>query len=360
MSTSRPTRAAVVGAGRIANEHLTAIDAFRGAQLVAVCDANRTLAEVMATRYGGVAYDDLGELLTRAQADVLHVLTPPHLHVPMAMAALDAGLHVIVEKPMALEREGRERLLAAAARSGRLLVEDHNYRFNRPMLQLEHDLAAGHLGSLVDVAVEIVMPLGAGSRYGDRNLPSPSHRMPAGFIHEFITHLAYLAVTLLPDAAVVEARWARRLDWHPSPYDELDATLRSRGVTGRLRFSSLGPRSLITVRATGTQGQAEAEMILGTYRVERPLAVGDQLSPPVNALLAGARTAGRGIGYVADRLRGRTAYEGLHELVRRFHRAVGTGSSPPLRPDDLRRTGDLVDDLVATMPRVDAPTAVTP
>jgi predicted dehydrogenase len=287
------------------------------------------------------------------------VLTPPHLHVPMTAVALDAGLHVVVEKPMALEREGRERLLAAAARTGRLLVEDHNYRFNRPMRRLQHDLAAGHLGHLVDVAVDIVMPLGVGSRYADRNLPSPSHRLPAGFIHEFITHLAYLAVALLPEATVVDARWARHVAGHPSPFDELEADLRSGDVTGRLRFSARGPRSSITVRATGTDGQAEAELILGTFRVERQRPVGDQLTPPVNALLAGIRMAGRGAGYVADRLRGRTAYEGLHELVRRVHHAVATGAPAPLGPGDLRRTGDLVDGLVATMPPAEVPMAVT-
>jgi hypothetical protein len=251
----------------------------------------------------------------------------------MTTDALDAGLHVMVEKPMALEREGREQLLAAAARSGRLLVEDHNYRFNRPMLRLQHDLAAGHLGSLVDVAVEIVMPLGPGNRYGDRNLPSPSHRLPAGFIHEFITHLAYLAVTLLSDAGLVEGALGPPARLAPLPLrrarGDLALRRRDRAVAVQLARPPVADHRAGHRDAGAGGGGADPRHL----QDRTPAPVGDQLSPPVNALLAGARTAGRGIGYVADRLRGRTAYEGLHELVRRFHRSVGTGSSPPLTPE---------------------------
>jgi predicted dehydrogenase len=344
-------RTAVVGAGKIAEQHLAAIEASPISTLVGICDANLTLARFMCRRFGGEPFGDLGHMLAAVDADVLHVLTPPHLHPDMAMQALRSGSHVMVEKPLALERSSREAVLAAAADSDRLLIEDHNYRFNRPMIRLQQDLAAGHLGRLVDVEVRIVMPMAEGSRYADRNLPSPSHRLPTGFIHEFITHLAYLTTTVLPGAEVLEARWSRRVPGHLSRYDELDATLRGGDAHGRLMFSSLGARSSIAVRVSGTQGSAEAEMIFGSYRIDRRRAIGDQLSPSVNALVDGITTAARGAGYVADRLRGRTAYEGLFELIRRFHEAAASGRVAPIEASEIRRAGDLVDDLVATMPQ---------
>lgn len=348
--TGDPLRAAVVGAGRISEQHLGFLQRSPMAELVGVCDANRTLASYMARRFGGAAFTALATMLEATAPDVVHVLTPPHLHVPMAMAALDSGAHVVVEKPMALDEVGREELLRRAAESGRTIVEDHNYRFNRPMMGLEQAVSSGLLGRLVRFEVAIAMPLAGGDRYDDRNLPSPSHRLPAGFIHEFITHMAYLAVAIIPDVEVDAARWDKRVPGHPSPYDDLDASVRADGVTGHLRFTSLAPRSSISVSVTGTEGSAEAEMIFGSLRVDRPRAGGTQLSPPANAVIAGAGLGWRGVAYVADRLRGRTAYEGMQTCLRRTYQSILEGSAPPVTPDGMRRAGQLVEQLVETMP----------
>ncbi len=281
-----PLRALVVGAGRIAEQHLSAIDRLSAARLVGVCDPSTTLAQHAVARFGGAAYGELGAALDTERPDVVHVLTPAHLHVPVASAALKAGAHVLVEKPMSLDEQGREELLSAAASAGRLLVEDHNYRFNRPMLSLLEAARSGAIGDLVDVEVEVTMPLQAGNRYHDANLPSPSHALPTGFIHEFITHMAYLAVSIDPALRVHDALWRKQVAGHASRFDAFDARLTGTTTTGRLRFSSMGPRAEIAVTATGTTGRAEAEVIFGSFRTARPRGVGQQLGPSADALPA--------------------------------------------------------------------------
>ncbi len=345
----RPVRAAVVGAGRISERHLAFLRSSPLAEIVGICDANPYLASYMGDRYGGTAFVDLRTMLDQTGPELLHVLTPPDLHAEMATTALDAGAHVVVEKPMALDGDDREALLRRAAETGRLLVEDHNYRFNRPMLSLVSAVSAGAIGRPTDLDVSIAIPL-VDTRHADANVPSPSHRLPAGFMHEYITHLAYLAIAVVPDIEVVEARWMKRVHDHASPYDELQALASAEGLVGRLRITSIAPGSAISVTITGTEGRAAAELIFGSYRLDRRRRVGAQLSPAANAVIGGTRSALRGLTYLVDRLRGRDAYEGIHELLRRSYRAVLTGSPPPVTPGDMRRTGNLVDDLVGTMP----------
>lgn len=342
-------KAAVVGAGRIAEQHLDHLRSEPNAALVGICDVSETLASFAARRFGGRSFTDLSTMLDECRPDVVHVLTPPHLHVEMVSAALEAGAHVVVEKPMALDRAGREALLALSADRGRILVEDHNYRFNRPMLRLQEAVSSGVLGEVTDVEVTIAMPMGRESRYGDANLPSPSHRLPAGFIHEFITHLAYLGLAFADDLRAVDVRWSKRLPSLPSPYDGLDAVLAGKVAVGRLRFTAVAPRASITVRVVGSDGTGEAELIVGSWRIDRPRPLGAQLSPSVNSFLAGVGAVGRSVGFLADRLQGRTAYEGLHTLLGRTYASIADGSEPPVTPSDMRLAGDLVDDLIEHM-----------
>lgn len=339
-----------MGAGTISEQHLWFLQRSARAELVAVCDRSDTLSGFTTRRFGGRPFTDLRDMLDATRPEVVHVLTPAVHHVPMAIAALGAGAHVVVEKPMSLGATDRQALLDAARRQGRTLVEDHNYRFNRPMLKLQAAIAAGDLGEITDVDVVIAMPLGTDSRYGDLNAPSPSHGLPAGFIHEFITHLAYLGLAVDPDLELVEARWSKRVPELPARHDELDATLASKGAVGRLRFTAVAPRATIAVRATGTVGAAEAELINGTWRLDRPRSVGAQLSPPINLLLAGAGSLGRSAGFVLERLQGRSPYEGLLTLLERTYQALQDGGPVPVSEADMQRTGSLVDRLIETVP----------
>src|SRR5947209_3420949 len=96
-------KVALVGCGQIADAHLQEVRKVAGAELVAVCDRHAELAGQAAARFGvPAAYQDLGRLLREARPDVVHVTTPPHTHAAVARECLEAGAHVYVEKPFAL------------------------------------------------------------------------------------------------------------------------------------------------------------------------------------------------------------------------------------------------------------------
>src|SRR5580658_4432357 len=101
-SLKRPaTGVAFVGAGLVAHMHARAVAGCDGARLIGMYDPRAAHARAMTGRYGGRAYRSLAELLDDPSVQAVHVLTPPAGHVAAGVAALEAGKHVLVEKPVA-------------------------------------------------------------------------------------------------------------------------------------------------------------------------------------------------------------------------------------------------------------------
>ena len=110
-----PLRAGIVGGGWIARVHVPAIDAADGVELVAACDIDRAKAEAIAGPRGAQAYERWEEMLERERLDVLWVCTPPLHHRDPVLAALAAGIHVYLEKPIARTMDDAEAIVAAAS-----------------------------------------------------------------------------------------------------------------------------------------------------------------------------------------------------------------------------------------------------
>jgi myo-inositol 2-dehydrogenase/D-chiro-inositol 1-dehydrogenase len=112
-----PLRLGLVGAGWIAKDHIAALARFEGIELAAVCDLQRARAESLAPP-GTRVYERWEDLLEREQLDALWVCTPPLAHREPAVAALEHGVHVFLEKPIARAREDAEAIVATAERTG--------------------------------------------------------------------------------------------------------------------------------------------------------------------------------------------------------------------------------------------------
>src|SRR6266545_494539 len=95
-------RAAVIGTGKISEEHLRFLAGEAGARLVGVCDLSPAVAKFAASRFKSEnAFTDTAQMLDTARPDVVHVCTPAHTHAAVVTQCLNAGAHVIVEKPIA-------------------------------------------------------------------------------------------------------------------------------------------------------------------------------------------------------------------------------------------------------------------
>jgi predicted dehydrogenase len=141
-------RAAIVGAGGIARVHARLI-AELGGTLVGVCGRTLDSARAMS---GAPAYDNLAALLREQRPDVLHICSPNHLHAEHAIAAFEAGAHVMCEKPMATSVDECVRMIAAAERAGRVGGIAYTYRGYPLVEHLRARVAAGEFGNLRRIA----------------------------------------------------------------------------------------------------------------------------------------------------------------------------------------------------------------
>src|SRR4051794_26040646 len=126
----RPVRLGVIGCGGFGLFALQQFTQVPGVTLAGMAGTHRPAALAAAARFGVENVEDVGELLRRDDVDAVYVATPPFLHYPQALAALEAGKHVIVEKPLALTVAQADELVAVARRRDRLLVANLMQRYN--------------------------------------------------------------------------------------------------------------------------------------------------------------------------------------------------------------------------------------
>lgn len=146
-------RIGVIGAGAVAQvAHLPVLSKMRGSEVVALCDNDGAKARALAERFGiPDVVTDIEDLLELDTVDAVVVCTPNHLHEPHVLSALASKVHVLCERPLALSVRGVERVLAAAARSGRKVAVANNLRFRADVQALGGFLRGGELGKLVGI-----------------------------------------------------------------------------------------------------------------------------------------------------------------------------------------------------------------
>lgn len=151
-------RIGIVGTGGIAQAHVEGYRAFpHECEIVALADALPGRAAEKTVAFGvpdAAAYDDPAEMLVRERLDLVSICTPPSTHASLAIAALDAGVNVLVEKPMAPSLEECDAMLAAQERSGRLLSVVAQNRFRDDLATLKEVVDSGLLGSISHVRVD--------------------------------------------------------------------------------------------------------------------------------------------------------------------------------------------------------------
>ncbi|PYI56953.1 Gfo/Idh/MocA family protein [Paenibacillus flagellatus] len=142
----------IIGCGGIAfGKHMPSLAKIAEAEMVAFCDVEEHRARQAAEKFGAPGartYTDYARLLEDDSIAVVHVCTPNDSHADITVAALEAGKHVMCEKPMAKTAEGARRMLEAARRTGRKLTIGYQNRFRTDTQYLHKLCAGGELGEL--------------------------------------------------------------------------------------------------------------------------------------------------------------------------------------------------------------------
>ncbi|MEM7649554.1 MAG: Gfo/Idh/MocA family oxidoreductase [Cyanobacteria bacterium P01_A01_bin.70] len=150
---------AVVGTGFGQKIHIPGLQAHHRTQLVAVYHRDLAKAKAIATQHQiPHACDTLAQVLALPEVDAVSIATPPFLHLEMAIAALTADKHILIEKPTALSVQEAQQIATLAQQRQRVAIMDFEFRFVPAWQQLKALLAAGYVGDLRLVKVDWMVP----------------------------------------------------------------------------------------------------------------------------------------------------------------------------------------------------------
>jgi predicted dehydrogenase len=152
-----PVRIAVVGLGHWGPNLVRNINEFPGAEPVVVCDLRSDALDTITRRYPAVrATTSFSEVLADDEVDAVVIATPVSRHHPMAAAALRAGKHVFVEKPLAASSREASDLIGLAERLGLVLMPGHTFLYSPPVMMIRKLIESGELGEIYFISTSRV------------------------------------------------------------------------------------------------------------------------------------------------------------------------------------------------------------
>jgi predicted dehydrogenase len=203
-------KVAIVGCGKIADSHAAQIRRIAGCEIVGVCDSELLMAKQLCARFPVKRYfSNLDELLNEVRPDVVHITTPPQTHFEIGRQCLEKGCHIFVEKPLTLDTDEAERLVALAQKADRKLTVGHDAQFSDVAIRLRKLVGEGYLGGAPvhlesTWCYELGDPVYAKALLGDKQ--HWARTLPGGLLHNIINHgIAKIAEFLSGDAPRVIA-----------------------------------------------------------------------------------------------------------------------------------------------------------
>jgi predicted dehydrogenase len=238
MSDSTELRVGVIGVGTMGGFHLDVWEKIPDAEVVAVADPDEDATRRRIARRPIDWHADWRTLLERDDIDAVSICSPSEFHAAIGLAALEAGKHVLVEKPIATRLEDALRLAGAAATAGRKLMVGHIERFNPAVDKLAELIADGRIGKVFRAHATRVGPL-------------PLRIRDAGVAIDLATHdLDIMQYVLGRDISSVYAEGTRFS--HPTQEDM---------ITCLLRFGDAGPFGLLDVNWLTPEKRRELTVI---------------------------------------------------------------------------------------------------
>lgn len=338
-------KVALIGAGQIARQHLACLKTLPGVELAAVCDLSAATAEATAERYGiGGWFTDHRAMLDQVRPGAVHITTPPTSHFALAMDALNAGAHVILEKPATCTFHELESLLGHAREKGLHVVEDYNYLYNIAPQKILELIKSGEFGAVTHVEVFISLNILGPDGFADPNSPHPALRLSGGAIADFLPHLASLAHMFIGPHRAAHTVWKKRAA-SPLPYDEFRGVVDGERATAALAFSSNTQPDAFWLRVYGERMQASANLFETRLTFDGPRNVPKPLRPFFSGLEEGKRIRRAALATLLRKFKGPGAYEGLWELLARTYCALGNGSALPVTEQQVFEVNRMIEAL---------------
>jgi predicted dehydrogenase len=350
-------RIAIVGCGKVADQHVGAIHRVHDCEIVSLCDQELLMAQQLGERFRiSDCFSDLEEMLQSTSPDVVHITTPPQSHYSLARQCLESGSHVYVEKPFTTTAGEAESLIALAEGCNLKITVGHNYQFTLEMLEMRRLVNEGFLGGK-PVHLESYWSYDLGDlRYASAFLGNSSHwvrQLPGQLFQNIISHgIAKLAEFLDDDlteiiATAHQSQQLRSLGAH-GLLDELRVLIRDKTGTTAFFCFSTQIRGLNQLRIYGPANSITADIITGSLVRNTTRSFKSYLTyfvPPLKIAREHLRNArGNVVNFVRRRLH---QDFGMKELIERFYKSVRLGMPVPIPYREILLTSRIMDEVFA-------------
>jgi predicted dehydrogenase len=351
-------RVAIVGCGKIADQHVQAIDRIRGCRIVALCDRESLMARQLGERCGVLqCFSDLAEMLAAISPDVVHITTPPQAHFSLAKLCLESGSHVYLEKPFTVTAAEADSLIEIAENRGLKLTAGHNCQFTREAIEMRRLAKQGFLGEK-PVHLESYFSYDLGDRtYVGPLLANRSHwvrQLPGRLLHNLVSHGIAKLAEFLDDEIIETFAMAGQSPQLASlngedVFDELRVLIRDKsGTTAFFLFSTQIKPGTNQLRIYGPRNslvldQNSSSLLRGDNRSYK-----SYLTFFVPGLQSARENIRNAWGNMRDFL-GRKLYQdyGMTELIRQFYRSIKTSEPPPIPYREILLTAKIMDEIFA-------------
>jgi predicted dehydrogenase len=314
--------------------------------IVGVCDTSEERA-LEAGRRCGIPhiYQDVASMLEESHPDVVHVLTPPQSHKELSIQAMEAGCHVLVEKPMALNATEADEMIASSRRHRVTLCVCHTYLFNPGIMKARELVAQGATGEVV--AVETFWGYFHPWMIDQYRKAQWLYDLPGGIFHESAPHIVYLQMEFLKDLRVVSAIGTRMGNVLPLPVDdELRVLFGGESGLGSLSLSVNTKPYLRSFSIHGTDMTVQVDLTnstVVTFTRSRPWEKSKNIEHGLQLL---SNTVSNSI---RNRLGRRIPDHRL--LIERFYESLLKGTAPPVTAEDGRAVITVLDQIWAELDR---------
>lgn len=331
-------RVGIVGTGWVAQaRHIPGFRSHPQVELASVFDRRPERASAVARKMGVPHWtSDLNEFLD-VQLDVLSIATPPWTHAELAARALERGIHVFTEKPMAMNLSEGQGMVDAAESAGRLLCVSHNFLFSRSTRTARRFLGP-------DGGVQYALAAQLSSLR--RRLPTWYRELPGGLLFDEMPHLLYLLQGFLGALSVEGIRVARSsLGSEPQGVEVWVAGDRG---PGQLVMVLDAPVSEWQVLVVGSRGAVALDLFRDISVRVRP----DGAHRPLDILRTSARAVAdhvRGFATSGARFVSRRLFWGHDVLIRQFVEATLGRRPVPVTPDEALGVVRVSDRIVAEL-----------
>lgn len=347
-------KVAIVGCGKIADVHASLIPRIRGCEIVGVCDSEPLMARQLYERFPVKRhFSELGELLSDARPDVVHITTPPQSHFEIAKRCLEHRCHVYVEKPFTIDEVEAGRLIALATEMGVKITVGHDDQFRHAARRMRTLVRSGFLGDgPVHMESYYCYALDQ-SAYTSALLRDKRHwirGLPGKLLQNTISHgIARIAEFLTGDSPRVIAYGfvsplLRRMG-ETDIVDELRVIIaEEERVTAYFTFSSRMRPSLHQFHIYGTKNGLlldQDQEILLTLRGDRFKSYLEKFVPPV--IFAQQHLGNMTLNISAFLRRDFHMKSGMRYLIESFYQSIVRGNPVPIPYREILLTARLMD-----------------